>query len=165
MKVLPPQSHRLKKNNVISNSSYLNNFGENINTELINNPNYSIVNSTTVSAVSSKKEIFLNTISNKTNVFDLSCIVLDAKNFSECYQNLINKFKKNGFNIFCSKPNRIKFTKANVNFEIEILKINLYEDEKNENKGPNNDIFYYKINNKKGGIAINKIISKILLSS
>ena len=165
----PLQSYRLKKNNANSNSSYLNNYGDNFitinNRELINNPNYSIINCTTGSDVSSKKELFLNLINNKTSIFDLSCFVLDAKSFMECYQNLIHKFKKNGFNIFCSKPNRIKFTKANIKFNIEILKFNLYNEEKNENKGQNKDIFYYKINNKKGGIGINQIISKLLLSS
>ena len=163
---LPAQSHRLNKNSGISNSSYLNNFNDNINT--VNNRelmkmNYSIVNSNTVSAASSKKEIFLNMINNKTNIFDLSCIVLDGKSFGETYQNLVNKFKKNGYIVNCNKINKIKCSKGNVIFEIDILKINLNEE--NENKSDSKDLYYYKINNKKGGITVNKIISKILLSS
>ena len=166
---LPPQTQRLKKNNVISNSSYLNNVNDNLNTlnnrESIN-PNYSIINSTTtVSAVSSKKEIFLNMINNKINIFDLSCIVLDGKNMLECYQNLINKLKKNGCSVNNNKTNKIKCSKGNVNFEIDILKINTNDEDKNDNKSDNKEMFYYKIDNKKGGVPANKIISKILLSS
>ena len=161
---LPAQTQRLKKNNGISNSNYLNNMNDNLNTvnnrEIIN-MNYSVINSTsTVSAVSSKKEIFLNMVNNKINIFDLSCISLDGKNIAECQQNIVNKFKKNGFSANCNKINKIKCSKDNVNFEIEILKINISDE--NEN---NKEIFYYKINIKKGGIGVNKIISKILLSS
>ena len=165
---LPAQTQRLRKNNVISNSGCLNNMNDNLNTvnnrEIIN-MNYSIVNSnTTVSAVSSKKEISLNMINNKINIFDLSCIVLDGKNMVECQQNLVNKFKKNGFNVNYNKMNKIKCSKNSINFEIDILKINANDE--NENKiGNNKEIFYYKINKKKGGIGVNKIISKILLSS
>ena len=139
---LPAQSDRLKMNNDIDNSSLLN-------------INYSISNNIGISSVSSKKEI----LNSKMNIFDLSCLIFGEKNMMEFYQNLIYKVKKNGYNIINNKTNKIKCSKAGTNFEIEILKIINYE---NDNIIGKQDIFYYKINNKKGGITNNKIISKIL---
>ena len=165
---LPAQTHRLKINNEINTSSYLNNnFSDSINT--INNKgyingNFSITNSIPVSSVSSKKEIFLNMVNNKINIFDLSCIFINEKNIIDCYQNLSNKLKNNGFNIKGNKTNKIKCSKNNTNFEIDIMKINNNDEDKNDNKNENQDIYYYKINNKKGGFGVNKIISKVLLS-
>ena len=102
-------------------------------------------------------------INNKINIFDLSCIIFDGKNMVECYQSLVNKLKKNGCIINNNKTNKIKCSKGNINFEIDILKINTNDDE-NDNKSENKDIFYCKIDNKKGGIAANQMISKILFS-
>ena len=163
---LPAQTHRLKINNDINNSSYLNNnYSDNLNT--INNKGYmngnlSVTNSIPVSSVSSKKELFLNMVNNKLNIFDLSCLSINEKNMVECYQNITNKLKNNGFYIKGNKINKIKASKNAIIFEIDIMKINMYDER--DNKSENKEIFYYKINNKKGGFGINKLISKILLS-
>ena len=160
---LPAQSDRLKINNDIPNTSNLNNnFSDNLNTlnsKRFVNDNYSMSNSIVISSVSSKKEIFLNILNNKMNVFDLSCLIFGEKNMMEFYQNLIYKLKKNGYNTIYNKTNKIKCSKAGTNFEIEVLKIS---NQQNENITEKKDIFYYKINNKKGGISTNKLISKIL---
>ena len=166
---LPPQTHRFKMNNEISNNSYLNNnFSDNLNTvnnKGFNNSIFSVSNSISVSSISSKKEFVLNMLNDKMSIFDLSCLVLNEKNIVECNQNLINKLKKNGFNTTCNKINKIKCSKNNTNFEIDILKVSTHENDKSENKNENIHAFYFKINNKKGGIGVNKVISKILLSS
>jgi len=160
---LPPQTHRLKINNNAQKGSYLNNnFSDNINTikeKSYVNGNFSIVNSISVSSVSSKKEML--TVGNKMNIFDLSCLIIDEKSIPECSLNLINKLKKNGYNATFNKTNKIKCSKNGINFEIDILKINAVDEDKNDGK----DIFCYKINNKKGGIGFNKVISKILFGA
>ena len=167
---LPPQTHRLKMNKDIPNSSYLNNnFSNNLNTannnKGFNNGNFSVSNSVSVSSISSKKELFLNMLNNKTSVFDLSCLFTKENNILECNQNLINKLKKNGFSTISHKVSKIKCSKNNINFEIDIIKMNTFENDKNVNKNENENkqIFYYKIIIKKGTIGINKIISKLLL--
>ena len=164
---LPPQTHRLKiNNNNLPKQNYLNNnYSDNINTIkekgfINNNNNFPQMNSLSISSVSSKKEIL--GLSNKMSVFDLSSLFIDGKNFAECSQILISKLKKNGFNINCNKNYKIKCSKNSINFEIDILKMNTNEEEKND-KNENKDIYYYKINNKKNGIVLNKVLSKILL--
>jgi hypothetical protein len=160
---LPPQTHRLKINNNAQKGSYLNNnFSDNINTikeKNYVNGNFSIVNSVSVSSVSSKKEML--TVGNRMNIFDLSYLIIDDNSIPECSLNLINKLKKNGYNTTFNKTNKIKCSKNGINFEIDILRINGIEEDKNDGK----DIFCYKINNKKGGIGFNKVISKILLGA
>ena len=160
---LPPQTHRLKINNNAQKGSYLNNnFSDNINTikeKSYVNGNFSIVNSVSVSSVSSKKEML--TVGNRMTIFDLSCLIIDEKSIPECSLNLINKLKKNGYNTTFNKTNKIKCSKNGINFEIDILRINGIEEDKNDGK----DIFCYKINNKKGGIGFNKVMSKILLGA
>jgi hypothetical protein len=160
---LPPQTHRLKINNNTSKGTYLNNnFSDNINTikeKNYVNGNFSIVNSVSVSSVSSKKEMLI--VGNRMNVFDLSCLIIDEKSIPECSLSLINKLKKNGYSTIYNKMNKIKCSKNGINFEIDILRINGIDEYKNDGK----DIFCYKINNKKGGIGFNKVISKILLGA
>jgi hypothetical protein len=160
---LPPQTHRLKINNNTSKGTYLNNnFSDNINTikeKSYVNGNFSIVNSVSVSSVSSKKEMLI--VGNKMSVFDLSCLIIDEKSIPECSQSLINKLKKNGYSTTFNKMNKIKCSKNGINFEIDILRINGIDEDRNDGK----DIFCYKINNKKGGIGFNKVISKILLGA
>lgn len=166
----PPQTHRLKISNQVNNSSYLNNnFSDNIYTinnkgNIINgNGNLPITNSIPASSVASKKEIFLNMLNTKINIFDLSCMVINGNSYGDCYQNLINKLKNNGFNYKGNKTNKLKCFKNGISFEIEIVKMSNYENDKNDNKSENKDFFYYKIN-KKGGLGVNKIISKLFLS-
>ena len=171
---LPPQTHRLKINKDISNSSYLNNNLINSlntanNNKGFNNGNFSVSNSVSVSSISSKKELFLNMINNKTSVFDLSCLFTKENNILECNQNLINKLKKNGFSTICHKVSKIKCSKNNINFEIDIIKMDAIDNDNdndknvNKNENENKQFFYYKIKVKKGTIGINKIISKVLL--
>ena len=160
---LPPQTHRLKMNNNASKGSYLNNnFSDNINTikeKSYVNGNFSIVNSVSVSSVSSKKEMLI--VGNKMSIFDLSCLIINEKSMPECGQSLMNKLKKNGYSTTFNKMNKIKCSKNGINFEIDILRINGIDEDKNDGK----DIFCYKINNKKGGIGFNKVISKILFGA
>ena len=164
---LPPQAQILKiNNNNISQQNYLNNnFSDNINTIKDKghiNYNFMAMNNLSISSVSSKKEILNN--NNIMSVFDLSCLFIEDKSYAECSQILISKLKKNGFNASCNNKNKIKCSKNNINFEIYIQKINTIEKEKN-NYNENKDIYYYRIDNKKGGIIFNKIISKTLLGS
>ena len=100
-------------------------------------------------------------VGNKMSVFDLSCLIIDEKSIPECSQNLINKLKKNGYSTTFNKMNKIKCSKNGINFEIDILRINGIDEDRTDGK----DIFCYKINNKKGGIGFNKVISKILLGA
>ena len=83
--------------------------------------------------------------------------MIKEKNLKKCKDNLINKIKKNGFNVTSNKINDIKFTKNKINCQIEISKINSCLD--NENC---RDVFCLKINNKRSEVPINKIISKII---
>ena len=159
---LQSQTHILKIDKNTSKDDYLNNnYSENINQnkeKAYMNSNYSIVNNISVSPLSSKKE--MSTVSNRMNIFDLSCLIVDKKSIAECNHALISKLKKNGYITTFHKSNKIKCSKNGIFFEIEILKIDNTIDE-NENK----DIFCYKVNNKKGGIGLNMIISKILLGA
>ena len=163
---LPPQTHIIKINNNSQQNYLNNNFNDNINNIKerghINN-NFLAINNMSINSVSSKREIL--TLNNIMSIFDLSCLFIKDKNFAECSQILISKLKKNGFNPSCNNKNyKIKCSKNNINFEIDILKINTIEKEKNNNN-ENKDIYYYRIDNKKGGILFNKIISKTLLGS
>jgi len=159
---LQSQTHLLKINENTSKGSYLNNnFSDNINQSREKgymNSNISLVNNISVSPLSSKKE--MSPINNRMNIFDLSGLIIDKKSCAECCHSLVNKLKKIGYSTFFHKNNKIKCTKNGIFFEIEIIKIDNTMDE-NENK----DIFCYKVNNKKGGIGLNKIISKILLGA
>ena len=91
---------------------------------------------------------------NNLNIFDLSCLVIKEKSMKECSQNIVTKFKKNGYNVFFNKINEIKCSKNKMNFEITICKI--------KNDSSDKNVFYYKINNKRSEFLINKIISKII---
>ena len=102
-------------------------------------------------------DIILKKENETYNIFDLSCLVIKEKNLKKCKDNLINKIKKNGFNVTSNKINDIKFTKNKINCQIEISKINSCLD--NENC---RDVFCLKINNKRSEVPINKIISKII---
>jgi hypothetical protein len=92
---------------------------------------------------------------NNFNIFDLSCLVVKENNIKECNQALINKLKMNGFNIISNKINEIKFSKNNMNCQIDIVKI------KCDNNSDKN-ILYYKINNKRVETQINKMMSKVI---
>ena len=159
---LQSQTHLLKINENTSKGSYLNNnFIDSINKSREKgymNSNISLVNNISVSPLSSKKE--MSPVNNRMNIFDLSGLIIDKKSCAECCHSLVNKLKKNGYSTFFHKNNKIKSSKNGIFFEIEIIKIDNTIDE-NENK----DIFCYKVNNKKGGIGLNKIISKILLGA
>ena len=91
---------------------------------------------------------------NSFNIFDLSCLVVKEKSLKECSQNLVNKLKKNGFNVLYNKVNEIKCSKNKINFEINICKI--------KNDSSDTSIFYYKINNKRSETLNSKIISKLI---
>ena len=88
------------------------------------------------------------------NIFDLSCLVVKEKSLKECSQNLVNKLKKNGFNVLYNKVNEIKCSKNKINCEINICKI--------KNDSSDTSIFYYKINNKRSETLNSKIISKLI---
>ena len=163
---IPPQTFRLKPNKDIYNSSYLNNnFNDNFNTTFNNkgvtNSNFAVSNSVSLSSIASKKELFLNMLNNKTNIFDLSSLIIEAKTLIDCNQYLTNKLKKKGFSTISSKQNKIKCSKNDIYFDIDIYKIENHDSDKNLNS----QFFYYKIKNIKGGIGVNKIISKTLLSA
>ena len=91
---------------------------------------------------------------NSFNIFDLSCLVVKEKSLKECSQNLVNKLKKNGFNVLYNKVNEIKCSKNKMNCEINICKI--------KNDSSDTSIFYYKINNKRSETLNSKIISKLI---
>ena len=91
---------------------------------------------------------------NNFNIFDLSCLVIKEKSLKECSQNIVNKLKKNGFNVLYNKVNEIKCSKNKINFEINICKI--------KNDSSDTSIFYYKINNKRSETLNSKIISKLI---
>ena len=88
------------------------------------------------------------------NIFDLSCLVIKEKSLKECSQNIVNKLKKNGFNVLYNKVNEIKCSKNKINCEINICKI--------KNDSSDTSIFYYKINNKRSETLNSKIISKLI---
>ena len=163
--ILPPQTHRLKINSEISNTSNLNHI-INDNLTTVNNKShvkgiFAVSNSISVSLLSSKKGFFLNKLNEKMNVVDLSCLIANENNIPDCNQNLVNKLKRNGFNIIINKINKIKASKNNMAIDIDIVKIKNYIGDKNEL----NHIYFYKINTNKGGVGVNQIISKILFSS
>ena len=91
---------------------------------------------------------------NNFNIFDLSCLVIKEKSLKECSQNIVNKLKKNGFNVLYNKVNEIKCSKNKINCEINICKI--------KNDSSDTSIFYYKINNKRSETLNSKIISKLI---
>ena len=91
---------------------------------------------------------------NNFNIFDLSCLVIKEKSLKECSQNIVNKLKKNGFNVLYNKVNEIKCSKNKMNCEINICKI--------KNDSSDTSIFYYKINNKRSETLNSKIISKLI---
>jgi hypothetical protein len=156
------QTHLLKINENTSKVSYRNNnFSDNINQNREKgymNSNIFLVNNISVSPISSKKE--MSPVNNRMNIFDLSGLIIEKKNCAECCHTLLSKLKKIGYSTFFHKNNKIKCAKNGIFFEIEINKI---DNAINENE--NRDIFCYKVNNKKGGIGLNKIISKILLGA
>ena len=156
------QTHLLKINENTSKVSYRNNnFSDNINQNREKgymNSNIFLVNNISVSPISSKKE--MSPVNNRMNIFDLSGLIIEKKNCAECCHTLLSKLKKIGYSTFFHKNNKIKCAKNGIFFEIEINKI---DNTINENE--NRDIFCYKVNNKKGGIGLNKIISKILLGA
>jgi hypothetical protein len=105
--ILPPQTHRLKINNELSNASNLNNI-MNDNLTTINNKShpkgiFAVSNSISVSLLSSKKEFFCNKLNEKMNVVDLSCIIVNEKEIPEYNQIIVNKLKRNGFNVIINK--------------------------------------------------------------
>ena len=91
---------------------------------------------------------------NNFKVFDLSCLVIKDNTMKECNQNLVNKLKKNGFNIICNRINEIKCSKNRMNCEIEICNIKYDYSDKN--------IFCYKVNNKRAETQMNKAMIKII---
>ena len=91
------------------------------------------------------------------NIFDLSCLVIKERNLKRCKDNLINKFKKFGFNVVSNKINEIKCSKNKINCDIEIIKISNCIENKNCR-----EVFCFKINNKRSEVPINKIIPKII---
>ena len=91
---------------------------------------------------------------NNFKVFDLSCLVIKDNTMKECNQNLVNKLKKNGFNIICNRINEIKCSKNRMNCEIEICNIKYDYSDKS--------IFCYKVNNKRAETQMNKAMIKII---
>lgn len=116
------------------------------------------------------------------NVADLSCIFIHEKTLKECCNNLIEKIKKNGYNYSLLKSNRIKCSKGGNFCEIEIIRLNSnkvqnssnsidkrknvkekkHKDKIKERDKNNPPLYNFKIYNKRGGLAANKVFLKLL---
>ena len=137
---------------------------KNLKKQNIINENNNIATSSTIQAKKEKRRLSQerrgrhtnnnHQRNNNFNIFDLSCLVIKEKSLKECSQNIVNKLKKNGFNVLYNKVNEIKCSKNKINFEINICKI--------KNDSSDTSIFYYKINNKRSETLNSKIISKLI---
>ena len=97
---------------------------------------------------------------NLNTPFDLSCInIYKGKNINYCINNLIEKLKKKGI-YFTQRKNTFKCVKANIKCEIEIIKLD------NNLKDDNNNIFVYKIINRRGVVHnIGDVFKKIIINN
>ena len=137
---------------------------KNLKKQNIINENNNIATSSTIQAKKEKRRLSQerrgrhtnnnHQRNNNFNIFDLSCLVIKEKSLKECSQNIVNKLKKNGFNVLYNKVNEIKCSKNKINCEINICKI--------KNDSSDTSIFYYKINNKRSETLNSKIISKLI---